>query len=164
MYKKIIEYLIIISLIILIIYSCYSFLNYSYYVNHDEITDAITMNYPVSSQYNIVNDTVEFRNSYYAIYDMDVSRLESSNPEVADFLKHINEENYATIDYKNETCYLITAEYTDNNGFNYHSMIIPVKSFSKDDLSFTKKDKVYVFNGNNRDFVVHTAFDSQVII
>ena len=67
-------------------------------------------------------------------------------------------------DYLNETCYLITVEFEDDSGFKYHSIIIPIDSFNKDDLKFTDNATVYLFEANNRQFVVDSAFNSQVVL
>jgi hypothetical protein len=55
-------------------------------------------------------------------------------------------------------------EFDDGNGFKYHSMIIPIDSFDKNNLSFTKDANVYLFDGNNRKFVAESAFESQVVL
>ena len=93
---------------------------------------------------------------------MDVSKLNSSDPRLTNLLNHY--DNQGTVDYKNETCYLLTMEFEDDNGFNYHSMIIPVNSFNKDSQSFTNETNVYLFDGNNRRFVLDAAFNSEVVV
>ena len=93
---------------------------------------------------------------------MDVSKLNSTDGRLTNLLNHFANVNQGTIDYKNESCYLLTMEFEDN-GFKYHSIIIPINSFNKDNLSFTNKTNVYLFDGNNREFVVDTAFNSQVV-
>lgn len=94
---------------------------------------------------------------------MDVSKLNSTDGRLTNLLNHFANVNQGTIDYKNESCYLLTMEFEDN-GFKYHSIIIPINSFNKDNLSFTNKTNVYLFDGNNREFVVDTAFNSQVVL
>ena len=163
MNKKIIEYIIIITTIILLFYSCYSIINYKYPEKETNITDSITMFYPSTSEYKIVGDTVEFRNSFYDFYNMDVSKLNSSDEKLTNLLNHFANVNQGTIDFKNESCYLITMEFMDDNGFKYHSIIIPVKSFNKNNLSFNNDTTVYLFDGNNRKFVIDSAFNSQVV-
>lgn len=162
--NKKIEYLIVITSIILLIYGSYSFMGYKYMEKENNVTDSITMYYPSSSAYTIVGDTVEFRNSLYDFYNMDVSKLNSSDGKLTNLLNHFANVNQGTIDYKNESCYLVTMEFTDDNGFKYHSMIIPVNSFNKDNLSFKNETTVYLFDGNNRGFVVDTAFNSKVVL
>lgn len=164
MNKKIVEYLIIATVVVLLIYCCYSYMSYDYFEDKTTINDSITMYYPLSSEYTIEGDTVEFRNTLYNFYDMDVSKLSSSDEKLTNLLNHFANLNRGTVDYKNESCYLITIEFEDGNGFKYHSMIIPIESFNKDNLSFTKDANVYLFDGNNREFVVDTAFNSQVVI
>lgn len=163
MNKKIIEYLIIATAIILLIYGCYSMMNYKHLEIKDNITDSISMSYPSSSEYTVVGDTVEFRNIAYDFYNMDVSKINSSNERITNLLQHYAKINKGTIDYKNESCYIITIEFEDN-GFKYHSMIIPIDSFDKDKLSFTNETSVYIFDGNDRRFIVDTAFNSEVVI
>ena len=162
MNKKIIEYLIIATVIILLIYCCYSLLGFKLPEKEAEITDSITMYYPTSSGYKVVGDKVEFRNQY-DFYNMDVSKLNSSDKRLANLLNHFANLNQGTIDYKNETCYIITMEFDDGSGFKYHSMIIPFDSFDKNTLSFTKDTNVYLFEANNREFVVDAAFNSKVV-
>lgn len=164
MYRKAVEYIIITAVIILIAYGAYSFLTYSYPVHQDNITDTIEIQYPASSNYTLTSTGVEFENTYYAFYDMNVSRLDSTSDKARDFLKNYTSTDNRAFDYKNETAYLLTCEYEDENGFMHHTLIVPVKSFDKDNLSFTQKTKVCLFDTNNWDFAVHTAFDSQVIL
>lgn len=164
MNKKIVEYLIIATVVVLLIYCCYSYMSYNYLEDKTTINDSITMYYPLSSEYTIEGGTVEFRNTLSNFYDMDVSKLTSGDEKLTNLLNHFANLNRGTVDYKNESCYLITIEFEDGNGFKYHSMIIPIDSFNKDNLSFTKDANVYLFDGNNREFVVDTAFNSQVVI
>lgn len=162
MNKKIIEYLIIVTAIALLVYGGYSIISYNYTdLEKMAVTDSITMYYPSSSQYTVAGDTIEFRNSF-DIYNMDVSKLSSSDKKITTLLNHYNNFNRGTIDYKNESCYLVTLEFEDENGFKYHSIIIPYDSFKKENHSFIKYTDVYLFDGNNREFVVDAAFNSQV--
>lgn len=163
MNKKLIEYLIIATAIILLIYAGFTMVNYKFPERQGEITDSISMLYPSTSGYTVNGDTVEFRNSLYDFYDMDVSKLDSSDKRISNLLNHFANFEQGTIDYKNETCYLITMEFDDGSGFNYHSMIIPIDSFNKDTLTFKKDAKVYLFDGKDRKFVVESAFESQVV-
>jgi hypothetical protein len=122
------------------------------------------MYYPSSSEYEINNNTIEFRNSYHDFYDMDVSELKSSDKRITTLLNHYANLNQGTIDYINETCYVVSMEFEDGSGFKYHSMIIPLDSFNKDDLTFKNETHVYLFDGNDSKFVINSAFNSQVII
>lgn len=162
--KKLIEYLIIVTVIVLLLYGCYSIMNYKYLEKEDNVTDSITMYHPSSSEYSVVGDTVEFRNSLYDFYNMDVSKLNSSDSKITNLLNNFANVNQGTIDYINESCYLLTLEYMDDSGFKYHSIIIPVDSFNKDTLSFNNETFVYLYDGNNREFVVDSAFNSKVIL
>ena len=164
MNKKIIEYLIIATAIILLLYGCYAIHDNKFVEKPANITDSISIHYPESSDYTVNGDTVEFRDSLYPFYNMDVSKVNSSDERLTNLLNHFTNYNQGTIDYKNESCYVLTTEYEDDNGFKYHSMIIPIKSFDKDNLTFKEKANVYIFDGNNREFVVDTAFNSQVKI
>lgn len=165
MNKKLIQYLIVITAVVLLIYGFYSILSYNYsdLERQSEVSDSIMMYHPTSSEYKMAGDTVEFRNQYHNFYDMDVSKLNSSDSKVTNLLSHYTKFNRGTIDYKNESCYLITVEFQDDNGFNFHSIIIPFDSFDKENMSFTKDSDVYLFDGNNREFVVDTAFNSWVV-
>lgn len=160
--KKVIEYLIIAATVILLIYCCFAAMDYKFPEKHKDITDSISMYYPSSSAYTVNGDTVEFRNSLYDFYDMDVSKLKSSDERFTNLLNHFANFNQGTIDYKNESCYLLTMEFEDDYGYKYHSMIVPIDSFDRDSFSFKKDATVYLFDGNNRKFVVDSAFNSQV--
>ena len=164
MNKRYIEYFIIAVTLILLIYACYSFSTYKYLSKDMAINDSISMDYPSSSEYTIEGDTIKFRNSQYDFYNMDVSKLNSSDERVQNLLYHFSSVNQGKIDYKNQSYYLMTVEYPDANGFKYHSMIIPLNSFNKDNKSFTNETAVYLFDGNNRDFVIDSAFLSQVVL
>lgn len=166
MNKKVIGYLIVITAIVLLIYGFYCLFSYNYsdFEKEEQITDSIKMGYPSSSRYSVSGDRIEFRNDYYGIYNMDVSKLKSSDKRLTNLLNHFTTVNQGTIDYKNESCYLLTIEFEDDSGFKYHSMIIPFDSFDKEKLSFTKDANVYLFDANNREFVVDSAFNSQVVI
>ncbi|WP_292885968.1 hypothetical protein [Methanobrevibacter sp. UBA212] len=163
MNKKIIEYLIIATAIILLIYGGFAIAGYKYMEKESNVTDSITLYHPSSSGYAVKGDNAEFKNELYKFYDMDVSKLNSSDEKLTNLLYHFANLNQGTIDYLNETCYLITMEFEDGSGFKYHSMIIPYDSFNKTDLSFTKDTDVYLFEANNREFVVDTAFNSRVV-
>lgn len=159
MNKKMVEYLIIATAVILLIYGCYAIVSYKYPEKETTILDSITMYYPSTSEYTIEGNTVEFRNPN-SFYDMDVSILNSSDEKITNLLSHYSNLNRGTIDYKNETCYQITIEYNGGSGFKYHSMVIPYDSFDKGNLSFTKQTDVFLFEANNREFVVDTVFNS----
>ena len=166
MNKKLLEYLIIAAVILILIYSCYAFTSYKYLEYNKDVSDSIKMYYPASSEYKVVGDTVEFKNTLYDFYNMNVSKVNSQDTRLTNLLNHFADftATQSTVDYKNESCYLLTTEFDDGSGFKYHSMIIPVDSFNKDNLSFNKNSTVYIFDGNNREFVVDTAFNSQVIL
>lgn len=163
MNKKLIEYLIIATAIILLFYCGNCMLEFKLPEREANITDSITMYYPNSSEYYVVENTVKFLNEY-EFYNMDVSKLNSSDTRITNLLNHFANFNRGTIDYKNETCYLLTIEFEDNSGFRYHSMIMPYDSFDKNKLTFTKNTTVYLFEANNREFTVDSAFNSQVVM
>lgn len=164
MNKKVIEYLVIVAAIALLVYGGYSILDYKYQDSEEMVvTDSITLFCPSSSDYSVVGDEIEFR-SPIDIYNMDVSKLNSSDTKVKNLLKHYSSFNRGSIDYKNESCYLVTVEFEDKNGFRYHSIIIPYDSFDTDSLSFTRDTNVFLFDGNNREFVVDTAFNSRGVL
>ncbi len=164
MNKRKIEYLIMATTILLLVYGGYCLATHKYSEQNTQITDSIMMNYPTSSEYKVNGDSVEFRNPQDSFYNMDVSKLNSSNEKITTLLKNFATINEGTIDYKNETCYLITLKFDDPQGFKYHSLIIPYDSFDKNNLTFTKDTDVYVFEANNREYVVDAAFNSQVKI
>lgn len=162
MNRKKMEYIIIATTIILLLYGGYCLMSHKYMEQKAEITDSINMTYPSSSGYTVVGNTVEFRNPQDNFYNMDVSKLNSTDKRVGNLLKNYASINEGTIDYKNETCYLITLKFDEGQGFMYHSLIIPYDSFDKNNLTFTKDCVVYLFEADNREFVVDTAFNSQV--
>lgn len=164
MNKKTIEYLIIATAIIILIYSCYAFASYKYLDSENNVTDSITMYYPKSSDYTVNGDTVEFKNTLYDFYNMDVSKLSSNDTRITNLLSHFSKVNQGTVEYINESCYILTMEFDDGSGFKYHSMVIPVDSFSKENQTFTKETVVYLFDANNRGFLVDTVFNSKVIL
>lgn len=164
MNKKVIEYLVIVTAIALLVYGGYSILDYKYQDSEEMVvTDSITLYCPSCSDYSVVGDEIEFR-SLFDIYNMDVSKVISSDTKVKNLLKHYSSFNRGSIDYKNESCYLVTVEFEDENGFRYHSIIIPYDSFDCDSFSFTKDTNVFLFDGNNREFVVDTAFNSRGVL
>ncbi|MEE0940058.1 hypothetical protein [Methanobrevibacter sp.] len=162
MNKRKIEYLIIATVIILLIYGGYCLMSHKYLEQKADITDSISVNYPAGSQYTVVGDTIEFKNPQDSFYNMNISKLNSTDNRITTLLNNYAAVNEGTIDYKNETCYLITLKFEENQGFKYHSLIIPYNSFNKDNLTFTKDTSVYLFEANNREFVVDTAFNSKV--
>ncbi|WP_296804145.1 hypothetical protein [uncultured Methanobrevibacter sp.] len=164
MNKKLIEYLIIVTVIVLLLYGCFTLAGYDFQVKKANVTDSINMFYPTSSGYTVNGDTVEFRNVLYNFYDMDVSKLNSSNPKVTNLLSHFSNVGHGTIDFLNESCCVVTMEFDDGSGFRYHSLIIPIDSFTKSNMSFKKDATVYVFEANDRQFALDTAFNSQVVL
>ena len=113
MNRKLIEYLIIATAIILLAYGCYAMTSYKYPEKEADVTDSITMYYPLSSEYTVDGDAVEFRNPYN-FYDMDVSKLKSSDEKITTLLNNFANLNQGTVDYLNESCYLITVEFEDD--------------------------------------------------
>ena len=159
--RRIIEYLIIITAIVILVYGCWSMFDYKYQnFEGQAVTDFMTMYYPSSSEYTVSEDTIEFRNPY-DVYNMDVSKLSSSDAKIKNLLNHYNSFNRGSTDFKNESCYLLTVEFEDESGFKYHSIIIPYDSFNVDTLSFTRDTDVFLFEANNREFVVDSAFNSE---
>lgn len=164
MNKRLIEYLIIATVIVLLIYGFATMMGYKYPERKDNITDSISMYHPTSSSYKVDGDTVEFRNILYDFYNMDVSKLNSSNERVTNLLNHYANFGKGGVDYLNENSYLVTVEFEDGSGFKYHSMVIPIDSFNKNDFTFNDTATVYLFEGNNRNFVTDSAFNSQVVL
>ena len=135
-------------MVILLLYGFACMGTYKYPEKKVNVTDSITMYYPTSSAYTVNGDTVEFRNVMYDFYNMDVTKLNSSSQKVTNLLNHYANFGQGSIDYMNESCYLITIEFDDGSGFNYHSLIIPVDSFDKDSLTFKDNSTVYVFESS----------------
>ena len=162
MNRKKTEYLIIATVMILLIYGGYCLMSHKYMEQKANVTDSIRAYYPASSEYTVFGNTVEFRNPQDQFYNMNISKLNSTDKRITTLLNGYAAVNEGTIDYRNETCYLITLKFEENNGFKYHSLIIPYDSFNKSSLKFTKDTDVYLFEANNREFVVDTAFNSEV--
>ena len=161
--RKILEYIIIAIVIILLIYSVYFFISYQY-SDEKVVLDSITILTPAGSEYSVVGDTIEFRNHLYDFYNLDVTKTNSSDERVTKLLNYYMSFKSSTIDFKNETCYLITIPFDNGTGFAYHSMIIPIDSFNRDNLTFSKECTVWIFDGKNREFVVDSAFNSEVVL
>ncbi|MBQ6100449.1 MAG: hypothetical protein IJL02_11390 [Methanobrevibacter sp.] len=164
MNKKTIEYLIIATAIIILLYSGYAFLSHDYIDEVNNVTDSITMYHPASSNYTVIGDTVVFKNPAYSFYDMNVSKLSSNDARLTNLLSHFSKVNQGTVEYFNESCYVVTMEFEDASGFKYHSMIIPIDSFDKNSHNFTKDTTVYLFDANNRGYLVDSVFNSKVIL
>lgn len=162
--RKVLEYIIIAIAIILLAYVSYCFITYQYAEEEIKINNTISLLAPSSSTHTVVGDRIEFRNKYYDIYNLNIRKTTSSDEQVKGLLNYYLNFDGGTIDYLNESCYLVTVPIDDNNGFSYHSMIIPNKAFDKNNASFTKNTTVWVFNGKNRDFVLDSAFNSWVIL
>ena len=161
MNRKIIEYAIIAVVAVLLIYTLLPVINYTY--SATEVNMGSDMFYvPSSSEYNVVGDTIEFKNPY-DFYNLNVTKLNSSDERVQSLLKYYSNFDKGTKDFYNETSYLITVDY-EENGFSCHAMVIPMDSFDKDNLTFKKDTQVWLFEGNNRDFVVDTVFNSMVVL
>lgn len=165
MNNNLIEYLIMATVIILLLYGFYSYAGYDYSDRMDNVTEYISMYHPTSSNYSVSGDTVEFRNSYYDIYDMDVSRVSSSDERITDLLNHYSHFSKAgSVNFLNETCYEVAIELEDDSGFKYHFILIPIDSFDRDSLSFKNETTVYLFEGKDWDFVVDSVFNSKVVM
>ena len=50
----------------------------------------------------------------------------------------------------------------DDGGYKYHSLLIPIDSFSRDDLTFTNETPVWIFEANNKEFVMDSAYNAEV--
>ncbi|MBR4448371.1 hypothetical protein [Methanobrevibacter sp.] len=161
MNRKTIEYIIIIIAVVLLIYASYFFINYQYHANEIEF-DSITMLAPESSNYEIVGDAIEFRNPD-SFYNMDVTKTNSDDAKVKSLLNALSNFNTGDITYYNESCYLVVVEY-DNGNYNDHAIIIPVDSFDKDTLTFSKNTPVWLFDSNDFKFVVDSALNSEVVL
>ena len=165
MKNNLMEYVIMASVIIMLIFAFYSYATYDYDDRLDNVTEYVSMYHPSSSNYSVSGDTVEFRNSYYDFYDMDVSRLSSSNERITALLNHYSHFSKAgTVTYLNETCYMVAIDFDDGSGFKYHIILIPIDSFDRDSLSFKNETAVYLFEGKDWNFVIDSVFNSEVLI
>lgn len=157
--KKKIEYLLIAIAIFLLVYASYFFLTYNY--QEQELTiDSIKLLSPVSSEYAVEGDTIVFTNQMN-IYNLNITKANSSDKKVVNIINYYSNFKEGSVEYRNESYYLLTAMY-DNEGCKYHSILIPIDSFDKDTLSFTNETTVWVFDGNNKEFVMDSAFNSEV--
>lgn len=160
--KKIIEYVLIAIAIILLIYGGYFFLNYHY--QETELSfDSITLRAPSSSQYAVAGDTIEFKNPTYSFYNLNLTKTTSSDARVKTLLKEYVNFKDGSVDYLNQSYYVVNVNF-EERGFSNHAMIIPVDSFDKDNLSFTRNSTVFLFDANNREFVIDSAYNSQVVL
>lgn len=159
--RKKLEYIIIACVIILLVYSVYFLISYEY-DEEQVVLDSINMSSPAGSQYKVAGDRVEFRNHVYDLYDLDVTRMNSSDERVSKLLNFYSHFRTSSADFKNETCYILTVDFDDDSGFGYHCLLIPINSFNRHNLTFTKPCTVWVFDGKDRDFVVDSAFTSEV--
>lgn len=160
MNKKLIEYLIIAIAVILLILAAYSFIAYKY-AETEYNMDSITLRAPTSSSYEVSGSTIEFTNPNYPFYNLNITKTDSDDSNVKALLKSYKSFKGGSIDYINESCYLIYVNYPDR-GFDHHTLIIPVKDFDKDSLTFKNNSTVWLFDANNREFVLDSTYNSKV--
>lgn len=161
MNRKMGEYVIITIVIFLLIYASYFALTYHY---HEERVDFeyISLLSPASSHYTVNGDMIEFRDPIQGIYNLDVSKLTSSDARVTQLLNYFAHFRNYDLEYYNESCYKISGSFDDDNGFSYHMLLIPIDSFDKDSLTFKNESEVILFDGVNREFVIDSVIHSEV--
>lgn len=64
--------------IILLLYGGYCLMTHDHMEQRSDVTDSINMNYPSSSEYAVVGNTVQFTNPQDSFYNMNVSKLNST--------------------------------------------------------------------------------------
>lgn len=161
MNRKTIEYIIIVIAVVLLICASYFFVTYQYHENEIEF-DSITVNAPESSNYEVIDNKIEFRN-FDTLYNMDITRTDSDDANVKSILNALSNFNTGGVTYYNESCYLVFVEY-DNGNYKDHAIIVPIDSFDKDTLTFSKDTDVWLFDNNNIRFVIDTALNSEVVL
>ena len=161
MERRKIEYVIIAVAILLLAFAAYSFIAYKY--SETELTlDSITLRTPSSSNYTVAGDTIEFKNPL-GFYNLNVTKTNSSNSDVKTLLKGYLNFKGGSIDYLNESYYLVYVKFADR-GFEHHALIIPIDDFDKDSLTFKNNTTVWLFDGNNREFVIDSTYNSRVVL
>ena len=95
---------------------------------------------------------------------MDVSRLNSSDERITALMNHFSKFNRGSVNYLNETCYLVAIVFDDGSGFKYHTILIPIDSFDKDSLSFKNETTVYLYDGKDWNFVLDSVMNSKVVM
>lgn len=157
--RKKIEYVLLAIAILLLV--CVSYFLFTYNYLEQEVTiGSVTLLSPVSSEYTVEGDTIVFKNPTYDIYNLNITRTDSSNNKVVNLINYYSNFKQGNIEYKNESYYLLSVAH-DNDGYKYHSILIPIDSFDKENLSFTDKVDVLIFDGNNKEFVMDSAFNSR---
>jgi hypothetical protein len=161
--KRKIEYIFLAIAIVLLIAACYSFFAYKYTETELKF-DSITMLAPSSSQHTVSGDTIEFKNDgSFGFYNLDVTKTNSSNGNVKTLLKGYLNFKGGSVDYLNQSCYLVYVKFADR-GFEHHALVVPIDCFDKDSLTFKDNCTVWLFDGNNREFVIDSALNSKVVI
>lgn len=156
--KKKIEYIIIAIAIFLLVYASYFFITYNYL--EQEITvDSITLLAPTSSEYSVEGNTIVFKN-IFDIYNLNITKTNSSDKRAVSLINYYSNFKIGGIEYLNEDYYVLNTVY-DDNGHAYHSIIIPIDSFNKDELSFNNETTVWIFDGNNKEFVMDSALHTR---
>ena len=158
--KKKIEYIIIAIAIFLLVYASYFFITYNY-LEQEITTDSITLLAPKGSEYTVDGDTIVFKNMF-DIYNLNITKMNSSDKRVVSLINYYSNFKLGGIEFLNESCYVLNVACEDN-GYNYHSIIIPIDSFDKEKLSFKNETTVWIFSGNNKEFVMDSAFHSKVL-
>lgn len=159
--RKKIEYVIIAMAVVLLIFAAYSFVAYKY--SETELAlDSISLRIPSSSNYTVEGDTIEFTNPF-GFYNLNVTKTDSSDANVNTLLKAYQNFRGGSLSYLNESCYLVYVKFPDR-GFDHHVLIIPIDSMDKDTFTFKKNATVWIFDANNREFVLDSAYNSEVAL
>ena len=164
MNKRLIQYAILAAAIILLLYGAYFSMTYHYLEEEVKVNDSITLLSPISSNYTVDGDTIKFRDKSSDIYNIDITKTDSSDDRVIKLLNYFKHLKDGSFDYYNETCCLISVNYEDGSGFDYHAMLIPSDSINKENMSITGECDIWLFDGTNREFVLDSAFNSRVVL
>ena len=162
--RRIIQYVFIAVAVVLLICAAYLAMTGHYVEKEEQISDSIILQHPISSKYTVSGDKIEFRDPNSEIYNLDIQKVSSKDKKVTYLLNYLEHMGNGDVGYYNESCYLVNVEVEDDDGFSQHCMIIPIDSFNKDDLSFKNDTDLWLFDGNNREFVFDSVLNSQVVL
>lgn len=161
--KKIVEYIIISIVILSVAYLMISFFNFSYEYEEDVIAkdevknpiDNVSIAFPEDSTIIKREDGVfDFENDY-EIYNFNVMLVDSNNSNARHLVTVMQTFDDGSIDPYNESYYILSESFEDDDGFTMHSMIVPIDSFDRENVEFTKNCSVIIVNGNDWDFVLN---------
>ena len=172
------EWIILAIAMIVIMYGAYILLDYQY-TEKEITTDSIAFAVPKDSGYSIEGDTIVVKNDYFlvennAFSNLNVTHLNSSDskikalldsPEGDIELHDCADERYCAVyvhhQFENQST-LLKDNYGNKKTFTEHVIVVSKDSFDRSGPSFTNNTSVWLFDGFDRDFVIHTATKSKV--